>query len=476
MHFGKFLSTVMFCVLFVSNNSFACDKALGTGFCWPLGRQHTRVSTPFLEKGSDHGGTYLRGEYHIGVDIAAPEGSTVWPIADGTVIHLSYGGWTNGSTANYALLVRHTLTDGSHFIALYGHLIIPAKKWERGDKVHINQPIGKVGDWRFGDHLHLSIWPNKKDTPGGNYGKDIWAHYPNTYGQSDPINFLNTHHPKRLFFEKEELKVASFPGAEDIAWYPRDKECDEAERWFKLKNNGEVENEINQDSACSIVNQKRQEEADRIYQAKLQAQEEAYRQELEARNNRPWWQKVVDFIIDLLKIHHTNAQEIDDELKNLVVYRTITIYTDNSGNIVDGDVGVRSGGDYYAGYYPNYTSNGTGATEHSQPGESDHPGYVHNVSMDDTEMSPAGGDNYHGSWTFYHGEVPTVNVRVRLKNKTNLKIGRNDVTIKWFESPNHTFNPNHDHHFATDHNKKSIGPFKHHSHDDELVERKRNLN
>ena len=120
----------------------------------------------------------------------------------------------------------------------------------------------------------------------------------------------------------------------------------------------------------------------------------------------------------------------------------------------------------------NYTPNGNEATEHSQPGESDHPGYVHNVSMDDTEMSLVGSDDYHGSWTFYHGEVPTVNVRVRLKNKTNHKIGRNDVTIKWFESPNHTFNPQYDHHFATDHNRESIGPFQHNSHSDELVERK----
>ena len=131
------------------------------------------------------------------------------------------------------------------------------------------------------------------------------------------------------------------------------------------------------------------------------------------------------------------------------------------------------------GYIPptgNYTSNGTGATEHSQPGESDHQGYVHNVSMDDTEMDISGVGNYNHEWTFYHGEVPTVNIRVRLKNKTNHKIHHNDVTIKWFESPNKTFNPSYDHHFATDHNKKSIGPFKHHSDSDELVERKINLN
>ncbi len=138
--------------------------------------------------------------------------------------------------------------------------------------------------------------------------------------------------------------------------------------------------------------------------------------------------------------------------------------------------GIGSGWSNVYDYIPpigNYTpAPGSGATEHSQPGESDHPGYVHNVSMDDVEMSPAGSGNYNHEWTFYHGEVPVVNIRVRLKNKTNHKIHHDDVTIKWFESPNHTFNPSYDHHFATDHNKKSIGPFQHNSHDDELVERK----
>ena len=148
----------------------------------------------------------------------------------------------------------------------------------------------------------------------------------------------------------------------------------------------------------------------------------------------------------------------------------ISVSFANYGDVIQGGLcGMDSG------YIPptgNYTSNGTGATEHSQPGESDHQGYVHNVSMDDTEMDISGVGNYNYEWTFYHGEVPTVNIRVRLKNKTNHKIHRNDVTIKWFESPNHTFNPQYDHHFATDHNKKSIGPFQHNSHSDELVERK----
>ena len=145
------------------------------------------------------------------------------------------------------------------------------------------------------------------------------------------------------------------------------------------------------------------------------------------------------------------------------------VWTDIGGEL---PVGFGGAGGSYTPPTGNYTSNGSGATEHSQPGESDHQGYVHNVSMDDTEMDISGVGNYNHEWTFYHGEVPTVNIRVRLKNKTNHKIGRNDVTIKWFESPNHTFNPQYDHHFATDHNKKSIGPFKHHSHSDELVERK----
>jgi len=142
-----------------------------------------------------------------------------------------------------------------------------------------------------------------------------------------------------------------------------------------------------------------------------------------------------------------------------------------------GTVSVNLCGSGYVGnpYTPpsaNYTDNGTGATERSQPGESDHPGFKHNISMDDTELARAGTDSYNRKWTFYHGQVPTVNIRTRLHNKTNHEIGKNEVTIKWYESPNKTFNPVNDHHFATDHNKKSIGKFKHNSHSDELVERK----
>jgi len=45
------------------------------------------------------------------------------------------------------------------------------------------------------------------------------------------------------------------------------------------------------------------------------------------------------------------------------------------------------------GYTPpsgSYTNNNAGAIERPQPGESDHEGYVHNVGMDDVEMSIAG--------------------------------------------------------------------------------------
>ena len=103
--------------------------------------------------------------------------------------------------------------------------------------------------------------------------------------------------------------------------------------------------------------------------------------------------------------------------------------------------GFGGGGTPIGGAYtppPADYSNPGGATEVPQPGESDHAGYVHNVSMDDVEASVSGHNDYHHSLTFYHGEVPTLNVRARLKNKTNHKIGSEDVTIKWFESPNKT--------------------------------------
>ena len=65
-------------------------------------------------------------------------------------------------------------------------------------------------------------------------------------------------------------------------------------------------------------------------------------------------------------------------------------------------------------------SNPGGATEVPQPGESDHAGYVHNVSMDDVEASVSGHSDYHHSLTFYHGEVPTLDVRARIRWKLRI--------------------------------------------------------
>ena len=148
----------------------------------------------------------------------------------------------------------------------------------------------------------------------------------------------------------------------------------------------------------------------------------------------------------------------------------------NSGLAVICEVGsITVGGQNISS--ANYTPTpNSGAVERPQSGERSKLGHKHKAGMDDVEMTIAGRDDYHGSFVFYHGEVPTVHTRVRIKNKTDQEIKKGKLKIKWFESPNHTFNPNHDHHFATDSNKHTIPAFKHNSHEDELVERKTNIN
>jgi murein DD-endopeptidase MepM/ murein hydrolase activator NlpD len=241
MNKKMFLSIVCFVTsLLAMSNGFACNKKLDSGFCWPLNAAHNKIATPFLEPGSDHGGSYFNGEYHIGTDISAPLNAVVWPVADGEVIHASYNGWSAGATNNYALLVKHTTSTGEPFIALYGHMIIPSKKWKKGDEVYVNKPIGVIGDWNAGDHLHLSIWSNKSSIPGGKYGRGKWSEYPETYGQVDPINFLNTHYPKlgplphhKVSIEDTRWWSQTKDQTLSIAWYPANVPCHKATSWHK---------------------------------------------------------------------------------------------------------------------------------------------------------------------------------------------------------------------------------------------------
>jgi len=90
---------------------------------------------------------------HLAIDYAAPTGTPVSTIGDGTVI---YAGW-NGGYGNY-IKVRHP----NNYVSGYGHLSRFAKELKKGEKVKQGEIIGYVGSTGLstGPHLDFSISKN----------------------------------------------------------------------------------------------------------------------------------------------------------------------------------------------------------------------------------------------------------------------------------------------------------------------------
>jgi murein DD-endopeptidase MepM/ murein hydrolase activator NlpD len=97
--------------------------------------------------------TYVAGQgLHFGVDIAAPCGTPVLAIGDGTVY--SVDSWHGAAPHN--LMINH----GNGYASFYGHLLVRSHL-KRGEKVTQGQVVGQVGDpdltCASRPHLHLEI-------------------------------------------------------------------------------------------------------------------------------------------------------------------------------------------------------------------------------------------------------------------------------------------------------------------------------
>jgi len=90
---------------------------------------------------------------HLAIDYAAPTGTPVSTIGDGTII---YVGWENGY-GNY-IKIRHP----NNYVTAYGHLSRFAKGLKNGQKVKQGEIIGYVGSTGLstGPHLDFSISKN----------------------------------------------------------------------------------------------------------------------------------------------------------------------------------------------------------------------------------------------------------------------------------------------------------------------------
>ncbi len=119
------------------------EPASGTGtFSWPI---TGTITSPFGWRSNPFGGS---PEFHQGLDIAAPTGTTVTAAATGTVLLAQwYGGY-----GNYILL-----DNGGGYSTGYGHL--SAIYVSVGQHVQRGQAIGAVGSTgqSTGPHLHFEV-------------------------------------------------------------------------------------------------------------------------------------------------------------------------------------------------------------------------------------------------------------------------------------------------------------------------------
>jgi murein DD-endopeptidase MepM/ murein hydrolase activator NlpD len=122
---------------------------------------YTRISSGF---GNRTHPITKQVRFHNGVDYAAPYGTPVEAVADGTVIHCDWKGGhptINGRSGGYGktVIIRHA----NNFETLYGHLSNYGK-FKVGARVKQHDIIGYVGSTGLstGNHLHYTMFQNGK--------------------------------------------------------------------------------------------------------------------------------------------------------------------------------------------------------------------------------------------------------------------------------------------------------------------------
>ncbi|HEU4890605.1 MAG TPA: VCBS repeat domain-containing M23 family metallopeptidase [Vicinamibacterales bacterium] len=177
---------VMSVVAFAS--AAAAQSRLPTGFYFPLTTFVSTGCSYWLARDAAHGGCYpFNGYYHLGYDIRAAAGSPVFAVSAGTVAKIE-----SDNAGNIAMYVRHTLSDGSAFHAMYGHVRSTLRV---GDTVLAGATIATVGPYAStASHLHFGISPGAI-VPPGSYEIGINAYWPSTNGFADPLNWIMTKSP-----------------------------------------------------------------------------------------------------------------------------------------------------------------------------------------------------------------------------------------------------------------------------------------
>jgi len=122
-------------------------RALGELFIYPI---KGRLTSPFGYRKDPFTG---RRSFHSGIDLAAPQGTPIKVVMDGSISEMSF----SRVFGNYMIV-----THANGYQTLYGHL--SAFKAKRGQKVMQGDVIALVGNTGLstGPHVHLSIYKNGK--------------------------------------------------------------------------------------------------------------------------------------------------------------------------------------------------------------------------------------------------------------------------------------------------------------------------
>lgn len=179
----------------------AAQSRLATGFYFPVTTFISTGCSYFMARDAAHGGCYpFNGYYHLGYDLRAAVGERVFAIAAGTVAKIE-----SDNAGNLAMYVRHTLSDGSPFHAMYGHVRSTLKV---GDTVLAGATIATIGPYgATSSHLHFGISPGAT-VPPGSYEIGVNAYWPSTNGFADPLAWVNTKSPASTSMSRLTVTVS----------------------------------------------------------------------------------------------------------------------------------------------------------------------------------------------------------------------------------------------------------------------------
>jgi len=93
-------------------------------------------------------------QFHDAQDFAAPAGTPIQVIADGTVLEAGFA----PDGCGFGLKVEHEI-DGHEVTSRYCHMLDGSHSHQVGDTLQMGDPAGQVGStgMSFGAHLHLAI-------------------------------------------------------------------------------------------------------------------------------------------------------------------------------------------------------------------------------------------------------------------------------------------------------------------------------